>query len=90
MMALVGAFHSVREVGIEFSPMWRGCEGDPYHAVTRSSIGHLVEDEFFVWQERVWPLDREHSERRWLIHFSVDLNTTALERLNCLSERPKH
>ena len=29
--------------GIENVPMWRGSEGDPLCAVTRVSIGHLVE-----------------------------------------------
>jgi hypothetical protein len=40
----IGTFGVSREVGIEFSPMWRGCEGDPLCAVTRVSIGHLVDN----------------------------------------------
>ena len=39
----IGHFVESREVGIENVPCWRGCEGDPCCAVTRVSIGHLVD-----------------------------------------------
>ena len=35
----IGHLIGIREVGIEFSPMWRGSAGDPCCAVTRGRDG---------------------------------------------------
>jgi hypothetical protein len=40
---LEGHFRVLREVGIEYHPLWPCCEGDPLCAVFRNSIGHLVD-----------------------------------------------
>ena len=50
----IGHLIGTREVGIEIDPMWPCSEGDPLCAVTRSSIGHLVEDDYFMRQEHRW------------------------------------